>query len=267
MGENGGSYTFGTFSDNDTELKRLKQQARIVSDQDQEILYRAGLVPGMQVLDVGCGSGCVTQTIATLIGEGSVTGVDSNRLLLQEARRSLAHTSLSNVTFVEADVYDLALPDESYDFVYARLLFQHLRDPKKALQSLRRVLKPGGTVCIMDVDNGWLTFYPEPVLFESFMTRAAAGQQQRGGDRHVGRKLGAYLLHSGFHHINVNILSITSQEIGLQTLLDITTRFKREQISEAEADLAERELQDMYALLDIPGALGFIGIFCATGRK
>ena len=164
-------------------------------------------------------------------------------------------------------VYALSLPENTYDFVVARFVFQHLREPAKALQSIRRVLKPDGIVCLVDVDDAWLTVYPEPPAFLSFVERAARGQQDRGGDRSVGRKLGAYLHQTGFRKSTLDIMPITSQEIGLQMFLDLTTRFKKEQVLAAEVTEAERKLHEVYTLLDIPEAIGCVGLFYAWGRK
>ena len=96
-----------------------------------QLLQRAGIAPGMRVLDAGCGSGEVTVELARMVGaDGHVTGIDADDVLLESARervRSLA----ANATLVRADV-TRELPAEiahDHDAAYARFLLSHLRSP------------------------------------------------------------------------------------------------------------------------------------------
>ena len=55
---------------------------------------------------------------------------------------------------IQGDLMKMDLPDNTFDFAFARFVFQHLRDPRGALSELRRVLKPGGKLVIHDIDIG-----------------------------------------------------------------------------------------------------------------
>ena len=59
----------------------------------------------------------------------------------------------ASVTFVQASVTALPFGDRSFDIVTARLLFQHLTDPGRVVDELRRVLRPGGCILVFDVDD------------------------------------------------------------------------------------------------------------------
>ncbi|GAG89546.1 unnamed protein product, partial [marine sediment metagenome] len=115
--------------------------------------------------------------------------VDLSEDLLNEARAYLTSRGIGNAKFQQGDVYSL---DESlgfFDFIYTRFLFQHLADPKKALSKILPRLSPGGRLCVVDIDDAWLTLHPEPAGFHRFTKQAAEGQARNGGDRNVGRKL------------------------------------------------------------------------------
>ena len=156
-----GSYAFGTFNQNEVELARLQKQAQTAAGLERAMLEKAGLRPGMRVLDLACGPGVITTLLARICQPGRVTGVDLSPDLLREARLFVDSQGLENVELKEGNVYALDLAQGEYDFVYARFLFQHLEKPALALENILKVLKPGGILCVADVDDGWLTLYPE----------------------------------------------------------------------------------------------------------
>lgn len=261
-----GSYAFGSFDENQKELARLKQQAAASEAMERGILTRAGLRPGMNVLDMACGPGVVSGLMANMVGDGSVTGVDLSEHLLGEARDAAADAGLDNVRFQQANVYELDLPEAQFDFAYARFLFQHLEHPQKALAAASRVLKPGGVLAILDIDDDWLSLYPEPETFTSFTRRAAEAQQSRGGDRHIGRKLGTLLTRAGYTEVGVEVTTVTSADLGMKNFLDITTGFKLEQLSERQKLLGAEEEAEIRKIADNPEAWGFAAVFVATGQ-
>lgn len=262
-----GSYDFVAFREQETELARLAHQARVGSFADQAIWRLTGLSDGMSVLDLACGSGQVTCRMAQAIPNGTVTGVDVSEVLLEEARKNAADLSLNNVAFASGDVYDLALQAGPFDYVYVRLLFQHLERPLAALGSISRIMKPGGCLCIVDVDDDWLMLEPEPEGFPAFIRAAAEGQALRGGDRHVGRRLPGYLTASGFQQVRVDAITVSSFDIGLKNFLDITTRFKLEQLAEADRAWGERQIATFYDAINDPVAWGMVAAFVGSGRK
>jgi SAM-dependent methyltransferase len=267
MTNDAGSYAFGAFHENERELDRLKRQAKVALKLEQAIWARAGLKPGTHVLDLACGPGVISCELARAVGpEGTVLGIDYSADLLLEAERLRVSEGLTNIAFQQGNVYQLQLAPRSFGFVYARLLMQHLADPAAALAGLRGVVECGGIVCLVDIDDSWLCLAPELEAFTSFTRAAAEGQRQRGGDRHVGRKLGPLLHSAGFHDVHTEVQVITSHDIGLRTFLDITTGFKREQIPPERREAAEAELEAIYGLLERPEAWGAVGVFVATAR-
>ena len=111
-----------------------------------EALLRAGLQPDMQVLDVGVGTGLVARRAAEIVGNPAlVTGVDPSPGMLASARLP------AGVTLVEGRAEDIPFPDESFDFVSMGYALRHISDLSIAFREFRRVLKPGGRLCILEI--------------------------------------------------------------------------------------------------------------------
>ena len=157
MNNKSGSYHYDEFKTKTQveELERLYRQACSLLDIERQIWSSIGLSPGDRVLDVGCGSGVVTQEIAKHVYPGEVTGVDISQDLLERGKQAYSTSrqhdvgeKTSHLTFQQGEVTELPFPESTFDVVYARLLFQHLSNPLEALSSIQRVLKPGGLLCI-----------------------------------------------------------------------------------------------------------------------
>lgn len=260
-----GSYAFGDFEKNNEELARLKQQAMIVSEMERRVLAQVGLTSGMRVLDLACGPGIVTAMLADMVAPADVVGVDLSNELLHEACAYVERCGAQNAQFQQGDVYSLDETLGSFDFIYTRFLFQHLHDPERALSKILSRLLPDGRLCIVDIDDAWLTLYPEPLGFRAFTQHAAEGQARSGGDRHIGRKLGGLLQKAGFKDVNVDVITVTSQQLGMRNFLDITTGFKKEQIAHECSHEVGKDLTEIYKTADREDVWGFVAVFVATG--
>ncbi|RZI77174.1 MAG: class I SAM-dependent methyltransferase [Variovorax sp.] len=109
------------------------------------LLAAAALQPGERVLDVACGTGCVTLAAARAVGSGGrVLGVDLSGAMVDTARQQAALQALPCVTFERMDAEQLALPDAGVDVVLCALGLMYMPDPERALREMRRVLRPGG---------------------------------------------------------------------------------------------------------------------------
>jgi arsenite methyltransferase len=132
------------------DTKELAKGYTFVSDTQYDaglfLLRKLGLVPGMRVLDVGCGPGNLTAHIAEVVGEnGSVAGVDPSK-----ERITIAHEKATpNLSFYEGRAEDLSLfPTSSIDIVFVNSTFHWVEDQPAALRECARVLKPGGRLGI-----------------------------------------------------------------------------------------------------------------------
>lgn len=257
------SYDFEQFSDADrrAELRRLHRQATVLLDLEIAHLRRLGLVPGCHVLEIGCGPGFLAGALSDAVAPGTCTGIDTSRALL-EVGTVLVAPAHFNLTLLEGSAYETGLSDNAFDFVYNRLLYQHLRHPLEALIEARRVTRPGGRVCVMDVDDSWLTLDPPSPSFQALVDLAGRAQEALGGDRHVGSKLAGLMGQAGFERVSFEMVSVTSLQIGLPAFLHLTTRYKAIHV---DRDEAQRLLAGVEAETGQGGVFGVVGIAVAVG--
>ena len=110
------------------------------------------LRPGETVLDVGCGTGTLALHARRLVGAaGFVAGIDAAQEMVARARRKAGKAGLS-VHFELASADSLPFPDASFDAVMCTVTLHHLPRWMRAatLREMRRVLKPGGRVLLVD---------------------------------------------------------------------------------------------------------------------
>lgn len=273
-----GSYRYDSFQEKTQtkEFERLYHQASTPLDIERQIWPSLGIAAGKKVLDVGCGSGVITRELAKQAYPAQVVGLDASTDLLERGkdaytesiRRREDHPNRENVTFQEGNVYDIPFPDDSFDVVYARLLFQHLENPLEALSSIWRVLKPGGCVCILDVDKDWSSLYPEPKTSAAIDKAIVEKQLAQGGDPWVGRKLGYYLSSSHFTQVRTTITLIDSDRLGLANffgMLSFGGAYHAEK--SAFSSLQQEARRDVQVLIESPYAWAGFGLFVATGCK
>lgn len=278
MNQSDGSYQFDRFQDNIQvqEQQRLEYQSQILLSLEQRIWTSAGLTTNMEVLDLGCGTGKISRSIGRFVTAGSVLGIDRSPTMVVAAQASPELQEMHNIRFQVGDSEKLDLPTASFNFVYARLLFQHLRDPQLTLSEIRRVLKPGGIVCLVDIDDDWSMIYPRVESMQSFREAFVRIQAEQGGDANVGRKLGTYLSIAGFAHIKTAIEMVTSDALAnpqsndpaIKSFLDLFSFGAAFQHQNPEViPIALQFKTDAYKLLELPYAWGGFGLFVATGVR
>lgn len=112
----------------------------------REALVRAGLQPGMQVLDVGVGTGLVAAQACILTGDPArVTGVDPSLGMMAASKLP------KSMVLVEGRAEALPFPDNHFDFLSMGYALRHISDLGVAFAEFERVLKPGGRLCILEI--------------------------------------------------------------------------------------------------------------------
>ncbi len=135
----------------DSELTRLQKQAEFYAEFTRTVLLKAGLAPGMCVLDVGCGVGDVSMEAARIVGAtGSVVGIDQSRAALDTAARRVERAGLRHASFRRGDL--ISEGQGPFDAVIGRFILLHLNNPAQALRSLVQRVRSGGCVAFIEMD-------------------------------------------------------------------------------------------------------------------
>ena len=184
----------------DKEQERLHDQANTLA----ELLHYDTFYPaGSNVLEAGCGVGAQTIILTQKSPEAHFTSVDISSVSLKTARTSIVQRGLSNVTFCIADVFDLPFEPDCFDHIFVCFLLEHLRQPLEALKRLKMVLKPGGTITVIEGDHGSAFFYPESKFAQQAIDCLVQVQSGMGGNAFIGRQLYPLIRQAGFRDIHV----------------------------------------------------------------
>ncbi len=116
--------------------------------------------PGMRLLDCGCGMGALTTSLAEWLAPGEVVGFDREQSQIEAAREWAFEKGVQNVRFEIGNIYEIAYEDACFDAVFAYTVLEHLREPKRAMREMLRVLKPGGVAGLCDPDYETQIFAP-----------------------------------------------------------------------------------------------------------
>jgi len=122
------------------------------------VIWRSGIRPGMDILEIGCGSGAYTTHAAQAAGDGRVYGLDIQPGMLAQVRHKLGrpeHGVLANLHLVRGNATRLPFRDGSLDLVYMVTVLMEIPDRSRTLQEVNRVLKPQGILAVSE-------FLPDP---------------------------------------------------------------------------------------------------------
>ncbi len=204
----------------EAEIARLRTHALLSWPKEARILNWFGLRDAMNVLEPGSGPGFITEQLLQLLPHSQITALDTDATLNQRSAAYLQGISDGRLRFREASVMDTGLPDNSFDFAIARFLFQHLSDPLGAALELRRTLKPGGKLVIIDIDDAlWGMADPRIEEMATVLNKYGKAQEARGGNRMIGRHLGHIFADAGFQSFDIEAVAISSDTHGVEAFM------------------------------------------------
>ena len=184
-----------------TEQLRLNDQAKTL----EALLHHDTAFPsGSRVLEAGSGVGA--QTVPLIRGSpgARITCLDISAASLVKAEARLRTAGLPLPLFRQGDLQALPFPDASFDHVFVCFVLEHLPEVDAALSELRRVLRSGGSLTVVEGDHGSAAFHPdEPAAREAIRCQVAL-QRAKGGDADIGRRLYPLLSAAAFHTIRVS---------------------------------------------------------------
>jgi SAM-dependent methyltransferase len=194
-----GSYVHGY---SPTEATRLSDQADTLA----ELLHHDTFYPaGSRVLEAGCGVGAQTVHLLSHSPQARFTCIDRESSSVAAARASVAALSPPTpVTFLEADLFRLPFPAASFDHAFVCFVLEHLARPQEALRALMRVVRPGGTITVIEGDHGSTFFHPHSEKARRTIDCLVRAQSHGGGDANIGRQLFPLLQAAGLHDVQVS---------------------------------------------------------------
>jgi ubiquinone/menaquinone biosynthesis C-methylase UbiE len=173
----------------ESEFKRLEQQSELYRDLTEDVLCRAGLAPGMRVLDIGCGVGDVSLLAAELVGpSGFVVGVDRSSEAVETARRGAAASGTTRTSFAAAEL-DAFSSEARFDALIGRFILMYLPDPAAALRKLRSHLVPGAIVAFQEMEMSLTRSVPPLPLFQQGVEWVIETFKRAGFEANMGPKL------------------------------------------------------------------------------
>ena len=175
---------------------------------EQRRATRAALAvePGERGLDVGSGPGFLAAEIAQDAGaSGRVHGVDPSESMLALARRRTVAPDAAPLEFAPGDVLALPVADASFDAVVSTQVLEYVEDVAAALAEVRRVLRPGGRVLVLDTDWDSIVWHTAE---RERMRRVLAAWTEHLADPYLPRRLPRLLRDNGFELTDRAVLPI-----------------------------------------------------------
>jgi SAM-dependent methyltransferase len=182
------------------ENDRLQDQANTLA----ELLHYDTIYPAnSHVLEVGCGVGAQTVIVAGKNPQTHFTSIDISNTSLEIARAAVEKANLTNVKFCQSDLFHLPFVSDSFDHVFVCFVLEHLTQPLEALENLKNVLKPGGTLTVIEGDHDSAYYHPRSSRAQRTIDCLVQVQGYLGGDALIGRQLYPLLKQSGWKNIHV----------------------------------------------------------------
>ena len=183
------------------EADRLADQAGTLS----HLLHSDTVYPpGSLVLECGCGTGAQTVILASRNPDTHFVSVDISAESLQQARARIEAGGHRNVEFRTADLFDLPFGEQHFDHVFLCFVLEHVAEPAAALQAIHRVLRPGGTITVIEGDHGSWFCHPHTPESSRAVQCLVDLQARLGGDSLVGRRLYPLLADAGFRRVHIS---------------------------------------------------------------
>lgn len=156
------------------------------------------------MLEAGCGVGAQTVTLARRSPGARFISIDVSADSIAEAKRRIGLNGLTNVELRQADILALPFETESFDHVFVCFVLEHVSQPVEALAILNGLLRPGGTITVIEGDHGSAFFYPNSAAADAAIRCQVELQRGAGGNALIGRQLYPLMMEAGYEAVQVS---------------------------------------------------------------
>jgi ubiquinone/menaquinone biosynthesis C-methylase UbiE len=252
---------------------RLQDQASTLED----LLHSDTSYPaGSCILEAGCGVGAQTVALARNSPNTLITSVDISEASVNEARKRVKAAGLTNVRFERADILNLPYGPDSFDHIFICFVLEHLSQPVRALLRLKKHLKPGGSITVIEGDHGSVYFHPDSEAAHKAIQCQVELQRRAGGNAMIGRELYPLLKRAAFNsiHVSPRMVYVDSSKPELvEGFTKKTFTAMVEGVREAaicsgiiEKDVFEKGIADLYRTTEPDGVFCY-AFFKAVGIR
>ena len=215
--------------------------------------------------------GAQTVTLARRSPHARFTSIDISADSIAEAKRTTDAAKLTNVEFQQADIFALPFAPESFDHVFVCFVLEHLSRPVAALSILNRVLRPGGTMTVIEGDHGSTYFHPDSSAARMAIRCQIELQRLAGGNALIGRQLYPLMVEAGLEavHVSPRMVYVDSSRPDLVdgfTRKTFTAMIEGIRESAVEAGISGVEAFDE-GVRDLHRTAQADGVFCYTFFK
>ncbi len=245
-----------------TDVKAVKRQA-----------LWAGIRPGMRVIDICCGSGKTASVLHKLVQpHGSVVGLDGSEQRIKFAKK---HYDDKGIEFIHRDI---RMPLDNlgmFDFVWVRFVLEyHLSNGFEIVQNLSRIVKPGGILCLIDLDYNCLSHFGLSQKLEKTLFVVIKKLEETANfDPYAGRKLYSFLYNLGFQDIDIDlaahhlIFGKLKEVDAFNWMKKIEVISSKIQFQLEEYSKYEEFIEDFKRFFTDPKRFTYTPVICCRGRK
>lgn len=251
------------------EAERLEYQATIPQYSIKDETKNLKIKEGSKVLDAGCGTGLLSRYVQSNYLNITVDAFDYSEIRVAEAKKRSKGIPYKKINFFQDNIEAMSVASETYDVIVSRYVIEHLPNPKKAIIEMARLLKPGGTLYIIDLDGIFINLHSENKRFNFLLDKIKEGFKS---DLYIGRKLPAYFHEAGLTDIDYDVTAV--QFKGEDAQLEYSNNRQRciNCHQEFSRILGSSELADEFNTLYMeesvkPGSVLFFNKFVVSGKK
>lgn len=258
--------------ENDEESLRLDLKTDLSVIKKQALW--AGIKPGMRIADIGCGPGKITSTLHELASPGgSAYGIDGSNTRLDYARKNF---NKKGIEFVCKNILEPFEDIGTFDFIWIRFVLEYYREnAHELLKNVDKVLKPGGIICLIDLDHNSLNHFGIPErLNNTLFSMMKILENEHNFDSNIGRKLYSYIFDLGYEDINVDV-SVNSLVFGQLTKTDSFNWTKKIEVIQnlTNYNFPEYEnghdgfIKEFNTYMKNPRRFSYTPLICCRGQK